>query len=216
MASSSGTFSGVWSSSRSSGMAFASDQKASPLLREELDTPEKVPLLLAMGRLHPAKAHDVALRALTELPDAWLWIAGTGPLEANLKALAKDLGVRDRVRFLGWRDDAAALYRTADVCVFPSRYEPLGNVVIQAWAQGVPVVAAASQGPSALIAHGEDGLLFPVDDHEAMAREAGRVIAERGLRFQLIENGRGRVEAEFSEAAVAQQWRQLFRSYGEG
>ena len=195
---------------------FAADQKALPLMREELETPEKVPLLLAMGRLHPSKAHDVTLRALTRLPEAWLWIAGTGPLEANLKALAKDLGVRDRVRFLGWREDAAALYRTADVCVFPSRYEPLGNVVIQAWAQGVPVVAAASQGPSALIAHGEDGLLFPVDDHEALAREVRRVVDERPLRFQLVENGRGRVEAEFSEAAVTQQWRELFRSYGDG
>ena len=195
---------------------FASDQKATPLLREELDTPDKAPLLLAMGRLHPAKAHDVALRALKELPDAWLWIAGSGPLEAPLKALARDLGVHERVRFLGWREDAAALYRTADVCVFPSRYEPLGNVVIQAWAQGVPVIAAASQGPSALICHGEDGLLFPVDDPHALARQVRRVLEERPLRFQLVENGRSRVEAEFSEAAVVQQWRELYRSFGEG
>jgi glycosyltransferase involved in cell wall biosynthesis len=195
---------------------FAADERASPLLREELHTPEKVPLLLSMGRLHPAKAHDVTLRALTLMPEAWLWIAGSGPLEANLKAMARDLGVHERVRFLGWREDAAALYRTADVCVFPSRFEPLGNVVIQAWAQGTPVVAAASQGPAALIAHGEDGLLFPVDDPQALAREVRRVLEEPGLRYQLIENGRGRVEAEFSEAAVVQQWRELFRSFGDG
>ena len=195
---------------------FAADQKALPLLREEFDTPDKAPLLLSMGRLHPAKAHDVTLRALRELPDAWLWIAGSGPLEAKLKALARDLGVHERVRFLGWRDDAAALYRTADVCVFPSRYEPLGNVVIQAWAQGVPVIAAASQGPAALICHGEDGLLVPVDDPRALAREVGRVLDERPLRFQLVENGRNRVEAEFSEAGVVQQWRELFASFGTG
>ena len=195
---------------------FATEQKVSPLLREELDTPEKVPLLLAMGRLHPAKAHDVALRALRELPDAWLWIAGSGPLEASLKALARDLGVHERVRFLGWRTDAAALYRTADACVFPSRYEPLGNVVIQAWAQGVPVIAAASQGPAALICHGEDGLLFPVDDPQALAAQIRRLLSERALRFQLVENGRHRVEAEFSEAAVVQQWRELFNSFGAG
>ena len=48
------------------------------------------------------------------------------------------------MRFLGWRTDPSALYRSADVCVFPSRYEPLGNVVIQAWAHGLPVAAAAS------------------------------------------------------------------------
>ncbi len=97
---------------------------AEPLSRASLDTPEDAPLLLAMGRLHPVKAHDVALRPLALLPDAWLWIAGEGPLEAKLKALAATLGVADRVRFLGWRRDAAALYRTADICLFPRATSP--------------------------------------------------------------------------------------------
>ncbi len=131
--------------------------------RASLETPADARLLLSMGRLHEAKAHDVTLQALTEVPDAWLWIAGVGPLEAKLKAMAQALGVADRVRFLGWRTDASALYRTADLCVFPSRYEPLGNVVIQR-AHALPVVAAASQGPQALIEDGKDGLLVPVDD----------------------------------------------------
>ena len=122
-----------------------------------------------MGRLHEAKAHDVSLQALTRLPDAWLWIAGVGPLEAKLRAMAQALGVAERVRFLGWRTDASALYRTADVCVFRSRYEPLGNVVIQSWAHGLLVVAAASQGPQALIEDGKDGVLVPVDDAAALA-----------------------------------------------
>src|SRR4051794_18692067 len=132
-----------------------------PADRATLDTPADAPLLLAMGRLHESKAHDVSLQALAELPDAWLWIAGVGPLEAKLKAMAEALGVQNRVRFLGWRTDPSALYRAADVCVFPSRYEPLGNVVIQAWAHGLPVVAAASQGPKGLIEDGRDGLLVP-------------------------------------------------------
>ena len=86
-----------------------------------------------------------------------------------LEKAAGALGVADRVRFLGWRADPSALYRAADVCVFPSRYEPLGNVVIQAWAHGLPVVAAASQGPAALIEDGADGLLVPIDDADALA-----------------------------------------------
>jgi glycosyltransferase involved in cell wall biosynthesis len=187
---------------------------AAPVARASLATPEDVPLLLAMGRLHEAKAHDVSLQALVELPDAFLWIAGVGPEEARLKSMTAALSLQDRVRFLGWRNDASALYRTADVCVFPSRYEPLGNVVIQAWAHGLPVVAAASQGPRALIEDGQDGLLVPVDDPAALAEAVRRLLGDPALRRRLAGQGARRVELEFSEAAVVAQWKTLFSDYG--
>lgn len=192
----------------------AAPPDAAPLDRAALDTPADAPLLLAMGRLHEAKAHDVSLQALVQLPDCWLWIAGAGPLEARLKAMAEALGVADRVRFLGWRTDASALYRTADVCVFPSRYEPLGNVVIQAWAHGLPIVAARSQGPSALIRDGHDGLLTAVDDPDALAAGVRGLLDQPLLRGALAAAGAARVEAEFSEAAVVAQWKALFADYG--
>ncbi|WP_309643484.1 glycosyltransferase [Phenylobacterium sp.] len=188
--------------------------EAAPAQRATLDTPADAPLLLAMGRLHDSKAHDISLNALAAIPDAHLWIAGVGPLEAKLKAMAQALGVADRVRFLGWRTDASALYRAADVCIFPSRYEPLGNVVIQSWAHGLPVVAAASQGPAALIRDGEDGLLVPVDDAQALAAAVNRMLADPALRAGLARAGAARVEAEFSQAAVVAQWRDLFADYG--
>lgn len=188
---------------------------ATPLDRASLSTPADAPLLLAMGRLHENKAHDVALQALAALPDAWLWIAGAGPLEAKLKGLAAALGVASRVRFLGWRTDASALYRTADVCVFPSRYEPLGNVVIQAWAHGLPIVAAESQGPRALIHDGADGLLVPIDDAEALAGGVRRLLDDPKLRGRLAAAGAARVRAEFSETAVVARWKALFADYGE-
>ena len=130
--------------------------------------------------------------------------------------MAIALGVADRVRFLGWRQDAAALYRAADVCVFPSRFEPLGNVVIQAWANGLPVVAANSQGPGALIRDGEDGFLIPIDDADALADRVKAVLADPMLRIRLIQNGHARVDAEFAEAAVVAEWRHLFSRLGEG
>ena len=192
----------------------AAPPEAEPIDRKSLRTPDNVPLLLAMGRLHESKAHDVALQALTQVPDAFLWIAGVGPLEAKLKAMAEALGVQSRVRFLGWRTDASALYRTADICLFPSRYEPLGNVVIQAWAHGLPVVAAASQGPSALIRDGEDGLLAPVDDADALATAVQRLLDDTDLRRRLAARGVLRVAMEFSQAAVIHQWRDLFSDLG--
>nr|MEA2798544.1 hypothetical protein [Phenylobacterium sp.] len=192
----------------------AAPPDSAPLDRATLETPADAPLLLAMGRLHDSKAHDISLQALAELPDAFLWIAGVGPLEAKLKAMAQALGVANRVRFLGWRTDPSALYRAADVCVFPSRYEPLGNVVIQAWAHGLPVVAAESQGPKALIEDGRDGVLVPIDDAEALAAGVRRLLAEPKLAAQFAQRGLGRVAAEFSEAAVVGQWKTLFADYG--
>jgi glycosyltransferase involved in cell wall biosynthesis len=192
----------------------AAPPDAEPLDRAALQTPAGAPLLLAMGRLHENKAHDVSLQALAQLPDAWLWIAGVGPLEAKLKGMAEALGVAERVRFLGWRTDPSALYRAADVCIFPSRFEPLGNVVIQAWAHGLPVVAAQSQGPAALIEDGEDGLLVPVDDADALAAGVRRLLADPTLKDRFAAAGRARVEAEFSEGAVVAQWKALFADYG--
>ncbi|HWE45345.1 MAG TPA: glycosyltransferase [Caulobacteraceae bacterium] len=194
---------------------FAEAGDAQPLDRATLDTPKGVPLLLGMGRLHPSKAHDVSLAALAQIPDAFLWIAGSGPLEAALKAKASELGVADRVRFLGWRSDAGALYRTADVCVFPSRYEPLGNTVIQAWAHGLPVVAAASKGPASLIRDGEDGRLTPIDDVDAFASAVRALIADASLRTTLADAGCARAGAEFSRDAVVAQWRALFDACGD-
>lgn len=193
---------------------FASEGEDAALDRAAFDTPARVPLLLGMGRLHESKAHDVSLRALAQLPDAYLWIAGSGPEERALKALAAELGVANRVRFLGWRDDASSLYRTADLCVFPSRFEPLGNVVIQAWAHGLPVIAAASQGPKALVRDCADGFLIPVDDAPALVEKTRMLLADTALRTRFAEAGRTRVATDFSEAAVVAQWRDLFTRYG--
>jgi glycosyltransferase involved in cell wall biosynthesis len=128
--------------------------------------------------------------------------------------LAQALGVEPRVRFLGWRTDASALYRAADLCVFPSRYEPLGNVVIQAWVHGLPVVAAASKGPASLIRDGHDGLLVPIDDAPALATAIRRALGEPLLRAGMADAGLARVATQFSQAAVIAAWRTLFADHG--
>jgi glycosyltransferase involved in cell wall biosynthesis len=195
---------------------FAAPGEGGPIDRALHDTPAGAPLLLALGRLHPSKAHDVSIRALAQLPGAYLWIAGSGPLEKELRALAMQAGVADRVRFLGWREDAPSLYRTADVCLFPSRYEPLGNVVIQAWAHGLPLVAAMSDGPAALIKPEQDGLLIPINDPGALALAARRLILDPGLRRRLVEGGAARIAEEFSASRIVGQWRDLLKPYGVG
>src|SRR5208337_2463289 len=118
---------------------------------ETIGTPAGTPVLLVLARLQPAKGIDTAIRALAHIPDAVLWIAGDGPLLRDLQALADEVGVSSRVRFLGWRDDRSALLRAASLVLVPSRHEPFGNVVVNAWAHGVPLVATHSEGPGYLV-----------------------------------------------------------------
>ncbi len=190
---------------------FADSTPAPPLPRAALDTPDDAPLLLALGRLHVNKGFDVLLDALAALPTAYLWLAGEGPLGAELEARAGRLGVAGRVRFLGWRTDVAALMAAADIVVCPSRREPFGNVVIEAWAQRRPVVAAQSAGPGALIAPDRTGLLVPVDDPPALAAALGRLIDDAGLGAALAEAGHAAYQAEFTQAAVVRGYLDLFR-----
>ncbi len=184
---------------------FATPEIAPALDRGPLATPADAPLLLALGRLHEAKAFDILLRALAVERRAYLWLAGEGPLRARLEALAGELGVAGRARFLGWRRDLAALFAAADICVFPSRYEPFGIVSLEAWAYRRPLVAAAAAGPQGLIEHDKDGLLVPVDDPDALAAAITRVIDEPGLAERLVAAGAGRYEAEFTETACVQR-----------
>ena len=169
-------------------------------------------VLLILARLHPAKGIDVALRALADIKDAVLWIAGDGPEEARLKRLADDLTLGNRVRFLGWRDDRSALLKAADVCLLPSRHEPFGNVVLNAWSHGVPLVATASQGPGYLVRDGEDGILAAVDDPAALAAAVNAVLRDTALARRLVDGGRRRTAAEFSEAAVVARYLETYRA----
>ncbi|HZH26717.1 MAG TPA: glycosyltransferase [Azospirillaceae bacterium] len=189
---------------------FAEGRPMPPLARSALGTPEGVPLLLALGRLHVNKGFDVLLKALARVPGAWLWLAGEGPERATLEGLARDLGVADRVRFLGWRTDIGALFAACDVFVVPSRHEPLGSVLVEGFFYGRPMVAAASQGPRQIVTDGVNGLLVPVDDDAAMAAALGRVLADPDLAGQLAVAGRAEYDSKYTESAVVSAYRDLF------
>ena len=181
--------------------------------RRVFGTPEDAPLLLALGRLHRNKAFDILIYALAKVPDAYLWIAGTGSEEAALRALAEELGIASRIVFLGWRDDMANLLSTADILVCSSRVEGLGNVIIEAWACHRPVIAARSEGPVHLIRDGETGLLADLEDAEGLAARLNAVIADKALAASLAAAGHFEYETKFSEDTVVRQYLELLSSF---
>ena len=183
--------------------------------RAELDTPEQAFVFLVLGRLHPSKGFDLAIEALEKVSGAYLWIAGTGDEESSLRRQAEALGVSGRVRFLGWRDDQAALLQSANVCLVPSRHEPLSNVVLEAWSLGVPVLSTAAEGPSWLINDGVNGLLVPLDNVGKLAEAMQRLLSDRSLFQALALAGQQEWEREYSEDVIVGRYLAFFREISE-
>ncbi len=171
------------------------------------DIPPGARLIVALGRLHTNKAFDVLIRALARLPGVHALIAGEGPERGALEALARAEGVADRLHLPGWRRDTAALLAAADVFVCPSRHEPLGNVVIEAFSAARPVVASDIDGPAALIAQDRTGLKVPPDDPAALAEAIAALLDDPARAARLAAAGRAAFEADHAAAPVLARWR---------
>ena len=181
----------------------------SPLVRESNGQCE----LLFVGRLAPQKGVNILLHALSRLPAGWrLRIAGDGPERGRLAALAASLGIVDRVVFLGWtqRDELPALYRSADVFVFPSYDEGMPNVVLEALASGLPIVATRIAGNNQLVVDGVNGMLIPPGDPIAFAKALEPVLNDARLRQEMGARSRAIAVEKFSWAKSAAQYERLF------
>lgn len=191
---------------------YAEFKQAKPLNRSDFNTPDDVPLLLSLSRLHDYKAIDVLLEALVKVPEAYLWIAGSGPVEHKLKKLTKNLNLEERVRFLGWREDRNALLATCDIVTFPSRYESFGAVVIEAWAMEKPLVTAKAMGPKAYVQHEENGLIVEIDDVDALADNINRVINDKKLSNHIVANGKKIYDENFTKDVFKNNITSLYES----
>ena len=178
--------------------------------RAALETPADARVLLTLSRLDPVKGLDTMLEALARLPGVHLWMTGEGPSRADLERITRRLGLADRVHFLGWRTDRGALLRAADVCVLPSRYEPFGTVILEAWRTKTPLVACAAAGPEAHVRHRLNGMMVGIDDAAGLATAIAEVLADADLRGRLVEGGYADYEARFTEAAVMADWQTLY------
>ncbi len=177
-----------------------------------LAVPEGAPMVLALGRLHRNKGFDVLVRAMRALPGVHAVIAGEGPERRALERLARGEGVAGRVHLPGWVQDGAGLLAACDVLVCPSRREPLGNVVLEAFSAARPVVAAAAAGPVELVEDRRTGMLVAVEDDVALAGAIGAVLGDRALAARLAAAGRAEFERAHAQAPVLAQWRAFLGS----
>jgi glycosyltransferase involved in cell wall biosynthesis len=171
------------------------------------DVPGGARILLAVSRLTEQKGVDVAVRALSSLPDdTVLVVLGEGPQRAALERLARERDVSDRVFLLGRVPDVAAWLRRAHVFVHPARWEGFGLAILEAMLAGLPVVAAAVSSLPELVVDGETGFLVAADDDRALAAR----IADALERPELGAAGEQRARREFSVARMADRTAALY------
>jgi glycosyltransferase involved in cell wall biosynthesis len=177
-----------------------------------------------VGRLSPWKGQDVFLRGFAAaFPDggataviAGAALFGEDEIEPGLRALAAELGIAERVEMLGHRDDVPEVMAGLDILVHASVIpEPFGMVVGEGMALGLPVVAADAAGPSEIIDHGVNGLLYRMGDPAALAAVLRQLAEDEDLRRSLGEAGRVR-SADFSPAVVAAAVRAVYDSVLSG
>ena len=186
------------------------ESNVQPINRQSLDTPDDATVCLTLARYHDSKALDVAIKAIKDLPDTYLWLAGEGPDREDLIELAKAQGVYERCRFLGWRNDRAALLQAADICLFISRFEPFGTVFVQSWAEKTPVIVSDADGPAQFVKNGEDGLVVPKDDVDALTKAITHLKDSKELQDKFIEKGYARYEHEFSKESTLKAYAELY------
>ena len=185
--------------------ALQASQLSFAQARDELGLSPDAWVVGNVGRLHPDKDQATLLhgfaQALPGLPvDSQLAILGTGRLEQDLKELARELGIGDRVLFLGQVPEARRYFRAFDVFALSSDHEPFGMVLLEAMAAGVPLLATACGGAKEVVEG--VGILFPLGDAEHLARMDQR---ERQLCAELMLE---RLRQQFSDRAVREAfWR---------
>ncbi|MEK7756021.1 MAG: glycosyltransferase, partial [Planctomycetota bacterium] len=163
-------------------------QAAKPIERTSLGLPQDAEMVLWVGRLDPVKGLSLLIesfRLIHEETNAHLCLAGAGPIREQLERQVRGLQLAHCVHFLGPRADVAALLKTADVFVFPSRTEGLPNALLEAMAAACPIVTTDVPGCRDLIVNGQTGLVVPYGDTLALAAAMRRLLRDHALAAQL-------------------------------
>ncbi len=199
---------------------FSPDRDRRSLWRGKLGIPEAAPLVVSVGRMATKKGYQVLIEGLPELmaerEDVHFVLAGSGDRLEEFRAATAAWG--DRIHFPGavLRDTLPDLYRAADAFVLPSVHDPKGNVdglpnvILEAMASGLPVVASRISGIPLAIDDGVEGYLVPEKDPKALRRALLRLLANPARAREMGESGRRRAVAELSWDTVARRYRSAY------
>jgi glycosyltransferase involved in cell wall biosynthesis len=186
-------------------------------LRTTHGLPQDAWLLFGLARLVSKKGFKNLVGAFARVPKeiagraVILMVAGEGPELPALKALSAELGMHDRIRWLGWQNPPDDFYRMADGFVCPSRHEPLGNVILEAWNHRCPVISTRNEGATELITENETGFLCDYGDLQGMADQVINLFsASEVARLSLASAGNDYLLRHFSQEAIVGAYLSLY------
>lgn len=185
-------------------------------LRTDLSIPPDAVVLVTVARLHSQKGHHYLIQAATKIlqdhPEVvFLWV-GDGKLRSELTREICQVGISESFRLTGIREDVAQLLALSSLFVLPSLSEGMPNVVLEAMAAKLPVVATAVDGTNSLVIDGETGLLVPPADPTALSRAILTLLDDPDRCRQMGQKGYERVREHFSEQVMCQRYEEVIRT----
>lgn len=186
------------------------------ITRRSLGLPDDAYVIFALGRMIEKKGFQDLIEAYSLLPPThdgrplFLLLVGDGVERTKYEELARHLNVWDRVRFAGWQIDTPPYYKQADVFVVPSRHEPLGNIFLEGWMHGVPMVSTLNEGARELVIADRNALVVPVADPKEMASGLLRMLALSGEERQRLVSGGYETVRYHSEEGVVRAYLDLY------
>jgi glycosyltransferase involved in cell wall biosynthesis len=192
------------------------DPAARDRIRQELGIKPEETVVGAVGRLSPQKDYPTLLRAFKEVkrscPEAILLIAGDGYLRQNLEKLTNDLGIREQVKFLGYRSNVLEVVSSFDIYALSSLWEGLPLAVLEAMAMGKPVVATKVPGTEEAVHEGDTGFLVPLKDDQALSQRIIDLVRNQEKAQAMGETGRRRWKDCFSLNRVIDEHEELYQN----
>ena len=182
------------------------------LLKESLGLANKK-VIFTPARLHPVKGLDTAIRALNLLSEEYVYlITGAGPDEKKLKDLATHMGVQKRVIFAGWQNNISPYCYISDIFLVPSRHEPFGSVLLEAWSHQVPLVTSDSQGALAITINKKNSLIFKKDNIDELVEKITTIEKNSILSSQIVKNGLDELIKKYTSKPVLNKYIELYTS----
>jgi glycosyltransferase involved in cell wall biosynthesis len=198
----------------SNGVEFERFADATPADLTRFGVPASARAILSVGRLHPQKGVDLLVEAVaavfSEIPDVHLLIAGEGPQREQLRKRIGELSTGERIHLLGRQEDIAGLMRSSAAFVLASRWEGMPNVMLEAMAAGLPIVATRVEGVPELIEHEISGLIIRPGAVAALKDAMLRLLSDGDLAAALGRAAQNRVQTSFSWGRAAQQYCELW------
>ena len=168
-------------------------------------------VIICLGRFHKNKGIDILLKAMTYISDYDLWIIGRGEEKKLYDQIIRQYKLEKKVYFHDWTDNISKYLNASNILICPSRHEPFGNVIIEAWAHKIPVIVSETGGPKVIVKNNFNGLKFKNEDMFDLLKKIKLIKNNINLRKKITLNGFQEFKAKYAEHLIIDKYIKFFQ-----